>query len=237
MQSTTHEAIKKLHLKQNHSSNTLWKIQACKVTVWQNFQVLEKNKGGIKCACKFQLFKCLNHPLGFNIQPDATDKASPNSPPLKCVWVKSNQSVLWYYMQITAAKDLLRDWANLTWQVLALSLVHVSTSSWQWLLPSNPTHVVQLVTDAIRQFYTTGCSRGKKNSSNTWVLGTTSVHLKWSTTCYYTLFEGHRGDNNLLQFQCYMETCLNIASKVHTALSLLLCYSPSPFFFFLNLRN
>lgn len=55
MQSTTHEVIKSLM--QNHSFITLWKIQACKVTVWQgnaqNFQGPKKNKEGIKCTCKF----------------------------------------------------------------------------------------------------------------------------------------------------------------------------------------
>lgn len=42
---------------QNHAFITIWKIQACEVMVWQgnaqNFQGPKKNKGGIKCSCKF----------------------------------------------------------------------------------------------------------------------------------------------------------------------------------------
>lgn len=45
------------------------------------------------------------------------------------------------------------------------------------------------------------------------MFGTTTVHLKCSTTCYYSLLPGHKGDGDLLLLQHYRETCLNTACK------------------------
>lgn len=143
--------------------------------------------------------------------------------PHNSVWVKVIKlcTLILNACKECLCKDYYGDWGNLTWHLLVRSLVHVSTLLWQWLLPRKCRHIVQLVTSSSGQLHSTS-----KSSSSTLVLDITTVHLKCSITCYYMLFEGHKGYSNLLHFQHYTETCLNIVKCMQPYVSPVL-FSPN----------